>query len=514
MMYWPLFLCAALWSLSVARAHHVLCIFPVPSASHNHLAKGIVDALLDAGHKVTWGTPFPKKTANKNLRMIDLSVTKKIGEALDMTEQRNREAGIGLVKEFSRNISTAVLQTEELRQALVNEQFDAVVTEWFFNDVDAGFAAVQQVPWILLSGVPMHPHIEMLVDDIRTVATHPLMMNNFPVPMSLWQRLLNSIIFLFMTLDFWSSFSSSAALYDTHFGPLAAARGVSLPPYSSAIYNISVVLVNSHPSVVFAQSLPPNVVNIGGYHIDQNPPPLPKDLQDILDGSPQGVVYFSMGSVVKSASLPDHTQQALLKVFGSIPQTVLWKFEKELKNVPKNVHVRSWMPQASILAHPNIRVFITHGGLLSTLEAAHYGVPLLAVPIFGDQPSNADRSVRAGVARKVKFSHDMADELKVELAEMLNDNRYYKKAKEVSVLFNDRPVEPAKLISHYIRLAIDSKGAYHLRSPSKLYAWYEKWMLDQIAILLLVLYLLLSVVKKIFGFLRSKLVGSSKVKRH
>lgn len=42
----------------------------------------------------------------------------------------------------------------------------------------------------------------------------------------------------------------------------------------------------------------------------------------------------------------------------------------------------------SISAHPNLKLFITHGGLLSTTEAVARGIPLIGIPITGDQPVN------------------------------------------------------------------------------------------------------------------------------
>ncbi|GJQ66556.1 hypothetical protein Trydic_g4539, partial [Trypoxylus dichotomus] len=35
--------------------------------------------------------------------------------------------------------------------------------------------------------------------------------------------------------------------------------------------------------------------------------------------------------------------------------------------------------------HPNVKVFISYGGMLGTLEAMQYGVPVLGVLIFADQ---------------------------------------------------------------------------------------------------------------------------------
>lgn len=47
-------------------------------------------------------------------------------------------------------------------------------------------------------------------------------------------------------------------------------------------------------------------------------------------------------------------------------------------------------------AHPNIKLFISHGGLLSIIESVYHGVPIIGVPIFGDQPGNVAFAVSRG----------------------------------------------------------------------------------------------------------------------
>ncbi|KAJ8703741.1 hypothetical protein PYW07_013035 [Mythimna separata] len=494
--------------VSSSVAYRILCIFPAPTKSHDHLSNGVVQALLNAGHEVTWATPYQKKNFHANLTFVDLAATRAVVDAVDMMDPAN--AGMSFIRTFARNVSRTAAESPELRKVLVEQQFDAVISTWFINEFEAGYAAIQQAPWILLSSIGVHPSLEALVDEVRSVATVPLHFNDSPIPMGWGRRMLNGLFYLLMTVDGWFDAPRQAAIYEDIFAPLAAERGVPLPPFHEAQHNVSILLVNSHESIAPALSLPPNVVNIAGYHIDEKPPPLPKDLQDLLDGSPQGVIYFSMGSVLKSSALKPHTRYALLKLFSKLPYTVLWKFEEPLPGQPRNVHVRPWLPQPSVLAHKNVKIFITHGGLLSTLEAIHAGVPLLAVPVFGDQPGNAERARRAGYAMRVDFHPDVAEELGVTLKEMMRNDSYYKKAQYLSKIFRARVAPPSELISFYVNLAIETKGAYHLRSQSLKYSWYERWMLDVVLALLAVLAVVIALMTLAVKCCVRRIIGKKK----
>lgn len=79
-----------------------------------------------------------------------------------------------------------------------------------------------------------------------------------------------------------------------------------------------------------------------------------------MDSATNGVVYFSMGSVWKSELVPKKLTENLLKMFGELKATVIWKYESDLKNLPKNVHTVKWAPQQSILGElKHIIIFIT-----------------------------------------------------------------------------------------------------------------------------------------------------------
>jgi glucuronosyltransferase len=57
----------------------------------------------------------------------------------------------------------------------------------------------------------------------------------------------------------------------------------------------------------------------------------------------------------------------------------------------------------SSTAHPNVKLSVTHVGLLSIQEALHRGVPVVGIPIFGDQKHNVNRAVSFGFEVKLDF---------------------------------------------------------------------------------------------------------------
>ncbi|XP_065621681.1 mogroside IE synthase-like [Quercus suber] len=60
-----------------------------------------------------------------------------------------------------------------------------------------------------------------------------------------------------------------------------------------------------------------------------------------------------------------------------------------LEKILENGLVVSWCPQLEVLAHKAIECFMTHCRWNSTLEALSLGVPMVAMPQWTDQPTNA-----------------------------------------------------------------------------------------------------------------------------
>ena len=52
-----------------------------------------------------------------------------------------------------------------------------------------------------------------------------------------------------------------------------------------------------------------------------------------------------------------------------------------------------------------MRLFVTHGGQNSLLQAVYHGVPVLAIPLFGDQFDNVVRAEARGLGLSLRPSH-------------------------------------------------------------------------------------------------------------
>ncbi|ODM82195.1 UDP-glucuronosyltransferase [Orchesella cincta] len=160
------------------------------------------------------------------------------------------------------------------------------------------------------------------------------------------------------------------------------------------------------------------------------------DLDNFLsDSGKDGFIFFSLGSIVKAKDMPENYRKVFLNVFSRLKQRVIWKWETEtMPDLPPNVKLSKWLPQQDVLGHPNIRLFMTHGGLLSTQESVYHGVPVLGLPVFGDQDLNVMQAERGGYAKMVEIVDITEERLESAILELLNNPTYAQKAQALSKL--------------------------------------------------------------------------------
>ena len=80
--------------------------------------------------------------------------------------------------------------------------------------------------------------------------------------------------------------------------------------------------------------------------------------------------------------------------------------------------------QIYFLGHPSVKLFITQGGLQSTDEAITAGVPLIGVPMLGDQWFNVERYEHHKIGIKLDLGTLDEEQLKNAINTIIQDDRY------------------------------------------------------------------------------------------
>lgn len=230
--------------------------------------------------------------------------------------------------------------------------------------------------------------------------------------------------------------------------------------------NISLVFLTHHFTTSSIRPLVANMIEIGGIHV-QPPKPLPSDLQEFLDSATEGAILFSMGSILQGSQWPVDKREAFVKAFGKLKQKVLWKYENAtLPKNPGNIMISPWIPQRDVLAHPNVKLFITHGGLLGTTEALVEGVAVLGIPIYSDQKMNMIKAEEFGYGITMDIDEIDTNLVEKNLHKLLTNPQFTQNAKITSRLFNDRPMTPHELTVYWVEYVIRHRGAPHFQSPA------------------------------------------------
>ncbi|XP_077169513.1 UDP-glucuronosyltransferase 1A1-like isoform X1 [Paroedura picta] len=240
----------------------------------------------------------------------------------------------------------------------------------------------------------------------------------------------------------------------------------------------------------YPRPLMPNMVFIGGLNCEKRSP-LTEEFEAIVNASGEhGIVVFSLGSMV--SEIPMKKAMEIAEAFGTIPQTVLWRYTGEVPpNLAKNTRLVKWLPQNDLLAHPKARAFITHGGSHGIYEGICNAVPMVVMPLFGDQMDNAIRVETRGAGVTLNVLEMTSQDLSEALKAVIYDKKYKENVMHLSALHLDRPIHPLDLAVHWVEFVMKHKGAPHLRPAAHDLNWFQYHSIDVVAFLLAVLLLVL-----------------------
>lgn len=141
-------------------------------------------------------------------------------------------------------------------------------------------------------------------------------------------------------------------------------------------------------------------------------------------------IVFTLGSAAVNDAGNFYIESAIAaKQLGS--RAVLLVGEDTRNQLPENllsvdIATFSYAPYSKIF--PYASVIVHQGGIGTTAEALRSGRPMLVMPYSHDQPDNAARAERLGVARTIKRSNYQAIAVTAELKQLLHEPKYAQQA--------------------------------------------------------------------------------------
>lgn len=359
-----------------------------------------------------------------------------------------------------------MMMSHQKMQRFIKEdhQFDLVIVESFATEAFYGFGEHFNAPLIGLSTTVATGWLNMAVGNYEPWSSVPNQFLHAHPEMTFHDRFNNVLLNLYEYFYIKQYLiPQSDRLMKQHF------PGNSRSLEHVIKNDVCLGFVNDHFTLSLPRAKSPNVIEIGGIHLNT------KEVKEELSGefkafmdssdSTAGVIIFSLGSILRASELKASDREAFINVFSKLKQKIIWRYDLPDADIelPKNVLGRPWIPQGKLLAHNNVKLFISHGGMLGTTEAVYTGVPILGIPFFGDQHINIARGEYRGYAKMLNRYNITEENLSAVLHELLSNPDYSKNAKKYSAAFLDKQMSPEDTVVFWSEYVIKHKCAGYMK---------------------------------------------------
>ena len=331
-------------------------------------------------------------------------------------------------------------QMRALTTLMARTKFDAVIT-------DAGFFGI--TPFLLGDPAARPP--------VLNYSTTPLMLSSRDTapagmgmaPSTSWAgRLRNRAL---------TALSHRVLLRESHETANSLLHQLNSRPLPMFVLDSGVLadryIVPTVPEFDYPRSdLPASVRYVGAVHPCPTPGFRLPPWWPQLDGC-RPVVHVTQGTVDNTdlGRLLEPTIEALGGEEVVVVATTGGRDASELKvTLPMNTYVAEYIPHDVLL--PKVDVMVTNGGFGAVQRALASGVPLVVAGDTEDKPEVAARVAWAGAGVNLKTGTPSATAVRTAVREVLNDDRYLRRARELEVAFarRDGVAEIAALVDEVI----------------------------------------------------------------
>lgn len=491
-----LFIC--LWFLSLlicrpAYTSHVVGFPNLDFVSHNRVLWKLGKELQERGHKYTQILPSCAKEIYKDIdvRIFNTSVTNE--EIQDMMINLMKVGGVDAAIKMNQWVQESKFVTRRFCEDLLKDK--SLIAE-LKASVDLVLCDITNMCCFILVDI-----LNVLRVDISPIGfgsflgAHMFGYPQAPVYLALESSPEISAAFSFKNrlVSFVSYVSFSFVVKNMIAEDLWKVHAKVNSRYTNAVDAWrcrGIILIPHDFALEYSRPLGANVKVIGA----MLPGPaheLPDNLNSFMTRNDK-VVVVSFGATLSNY------RPALVEVVGEglskLPFPVLWKHSGYMpKTIGKNTKIVEWIPQNDILGHPSTKLFVTHGGLNGFLESVYHSVPMVVVPFFGDQHSQAALAENKDLGIVLDKNTINPEDVTKAILDVLNNKLYTENAKKISALMKDRKRTPHEEGADWIEYALQHDGASHLTSKAFDLPDFQLYMFDVflfLVVLVLVIFFL------------------------
>ena len=476
-------LCSILIFAPIANGYSILVLTP-ECDSHVSYMSGVAKGCVEAGIDVSF--VLSSAYSEREVRALEkdgMSIIRFKSKRLQSFYKESQMMQsyffnlflAGQVREAS--AFTTTLETEDVWEMMDDEHFMATIKERNFDLVVIdGFSFGMarfilpyklSLPYVVVTSIftPWMLRIPALPSFV------PLVKVPYTEKMSFSQRLLNTKLFLEESV-----FSTQAAdsTWERYLPEEEAPTNFKL------LNKAEVTLYNTDILMGYPVPMMPNTIQVGGLTIS-TPGKLHPNISSFLDAT-EGVIVSSFGSVMRV--VPEIYSWKIYKALEMVKYPVIIRYDGPRKTFPPNIKAMKWLPQNDLLAHPKVKVFVTHCGNNGQMEALHHGVPMVGVPIYYDQYQGAARMEYQGYGKSFSIINDPPEKLTKLIHEVFENKTYKENIQRASAMFRSRPDTPRERAAFWVKHVL-KYGSKHLRSHANDMPVYQYWMVDIITFILL-----------------------------
>ncbi|CDW55025.1 UDPGT domain containing protein [Trichuris trichiura] len=187
----------------------------------------------------------------------------------------------------------------------------------------------------------------------------------------------------------------------------------------------------------------------------------------VEDPASRGTIVFSFGHTADWKEAPTELIKAISSAFENLSQYhIVWQFNGNISIVSSSAHLRiePWIPLPSLLQHSKTVLFITHSGIKSFREAVCFAVPMLSIPLFGDQVRNTILAKFHGLGVRLDKTRLTEETFYKGILSVLHDSGYKQRITKLSAMLSDNLIDETKKGSFWINFYLrHPHSASHMR---------------------------------------------------